>query len=150
MIEAIAKQHYPAFKEDVEKLVQEHLLLKSEPLLLALYYAPKRNESEAFLFEVSQGFGQGEIDPEREMTEFSFLIGGDRGRPEEPRLHLILTSPDEFRYARRYGWRHFRELRDAWDNERVTPLYVNQGEGAALLQMLERKRKSNGTSLHET
>ena len=48
---------FPNLKDRLNALVEEHKQLHDEPLLLAIYYAPKRNPNDVFLFEVVENFG---------------------------------------------------------------------------------------------
>jgi hypothetical protein len=87
--------------------------MNDEPLLLAACYSPDREPDDIFLFEVSEDFGTGSVDADREIFEVTY--DSTSGFPMEAgqRLHLVLTNPCEFETAIHEKWPALAELRDA-------------------------------------
>jgi hypothetical protein len=108
---------------ELQQLVDQHLQIEHEPLLLAIYYKPDRDPQDIFLLEVIENFGAGRIDPEREL--FEVVFGSASGFPLEPgqELHLVLTHPEEFKKAVEDRWKHVVELTDAIDSEKYRILH---------------------------
>lgn len=118
---------FPAYEQDVRDLVDYHKQIEEEPLLLAVYYAPRtssRSPHDVFLFEVYDGFHQNRISPEQDFDEVWY--GSTEAFPlsREQHLHLVLTNPIEFEEARRADWPLWRELREAVQRGDYKPVYV--------------------------
>jgi hypothetical protein len=111
----------------LRKLVEEHRQLADEPLLLAVYFEPKRNPEDVFLFEIIDGFAGGRVDEERKLFEVSY--SGTESFPMMPgkKLHLVLTNPTEFEAACQEDWPSLREIREAVKAGHSETLYVSQG-----------------------
>jgi hypothetical protein len=118
---------YPRFNEALRGLVREHLKIKDEPLRMAVYYAPERDEGDVFLFEVIEGFGANEIDADRELFEVTY--SATAGFPLEPgqALHLVLTNPREYEVAVKEGWRLAEEFRAAAAAGRSQRIHIEPG-----------------------
>lgn len=104
---------YPGYVQQIAHLIDAHKRLTDEPLLLAIYYKPDREAQDIFLFEVIENFGEGAVDPDRELFEVTY--NSTSGFPLEPgqHLHLILTNPREFEVAVREQWPLAQELQQA-------------------------------------
>jgi hypothetical protein len=99
--------------KDIKKLVAEHKKIKDEPLLLAIYYQPRRDPQDIFLFEVIDNFGRGAVSDEKEFFEVTYGSTSGFLMESGQRLHLILTNPEEFALAVNKAWPQVRELQDA-------------------------------------
>jgi hypothetical protein len=117
----------PPVLRQVEQLVKEHLALRDEPLLLAIYFEPDRNPGDIFLFEVIEGFGAGRIDEDGKFFEVSY--GSTPAFPLSPgqRLHLVLTNPEELEVASRDNWQSLAEIRQSIKDGRATTLFAEPG-----------------------
>jgi len=127
---------FPGAGAAVRGLVHEHLKLTDEPLLLAVYYAPHREEHDIFLFEIIAGFGADQVADDREIFEVTY---SDRKNfPLDPgqNLHLVLTNLPEFQKAVRENWPAIVELRDAIAANRYEIAYES-AEGRKLAEMLK-------------
>lgn len=103
----------PPIIHRVEKLVNEHRQLRDEPLLLAIYFEPLRSSGDIFLFEVIDGFGAGMVDEDKKFFEVSYAATSSFPMEQGQRLHLVLTSPEEFEVAVQEGWDSLDEVRDS-------------------------------------
>jgi hypothetical protein len=104
---------FPGFTPQIQRLVEEHLKLTDEPLLWAVYYKPNRDEQDIFLLEVIEGFGAGRIDADRELFEVTYTSKSGFAMDPDQRLHLVLTSPEEFVTAVRQHWDLLLEFQEA-------------------------------------
>jgi hypothetical protein len=104
---------YPQYLAAVKRLVEQHRKIKDEPLHLAVYFAPKRNPRDVFLFEVIGGFGGEHIDPEKKIFEISFGSTAGFELPPSRHLRLVLTNPVEFAKAVQGKWKGVMELKEA-------------------------------------
>ena len=120
---------FPAHREKMAELVDQHKGIRDEPLLLAVYYEPERDGDGLFLFEVVDRFGMNYVDPDKELFEVTY--GSTPGFPMEPdqELHLILTNPAEAAAAFEEGWALASEIRRAAEREKAALLYQTE-EGA--------------------
>jgi len=111
----------------LQDLVNRHLSMEDEPLLLAIYYRPEREQPDIFLFEVVENFGAGRIHEDREL--FEIVFEGNSGFPLDPGqyLHLVLTSPVEFIAAVDENWKHIEELKKAIEAGQYQVLYEDPG-----------------------
>ena len=125
---------FPEYEKQVRGLVSQHLKLKDEPLLLAIYYQPKREKQDIFLFEVIEGFGNGHPDPEREL--FEMTVESTAGFPMKSGqlLHMVFTSPEELETAVREKWKHAQELVKALRDRRFKLLHSSRKKKVAELQ----------------
>jgi len=125
----------PGVRAQLENLVAQHRQLDDGPLLLALTYDPPRALGDLFLFEVVEGFGDGDVSPERNLFEVTFESTAGFPMSRGQRLHLVLTNPDEFRAAASEGWQAFQELRDAVAGDQADVLY-SDATGRQLLELI--------------
>lgn len=114
---------FPALADRVKALVEEHRELKDEPLLLAVYYAPERQPQDVFLFEIVDGFGNNDVDPDREMFEVTYAATPALPLAADQELHLIITNPTELKVALEQGWELVTELRDAKRDGKAEVIY---------------------------
>lgn len=120
---------FPRSEAKVKQLVSEHLKLKDQPLLLAVYFAPDRDEEDVFLLEVIKGFGADSIDPEQRLFEVTY--GSSDAFKMEPgqQLHLVLTNRPETEVAFRDGWEGAREIRETVRQGKFRVLYEHPAAG---------------------
>ena len=129
---------FPDYLEPLKQLVNKHLSMDGEALLLVGYYNPERKEQKGvFLLEVLEGFGHGEIEPDNEFMEVSFTSSEAFPLEEGQRFHLTMTNPQEFRRALEAGWFHAKELKEAIEQRRLIWLYSHATRGAELKALLE-------------
>lgn len=117
---------YPDYQDAVERLVEQHRELRNEHLHLAVYYAPpKRPKRDIYLFEVIDGFGGGDIDPDKKL--FAFAYGSTPGvsLPEGVSLRMVLTNPLELDRAIEENWKRVTELREARQAGKAVVLYAD-------------------------
>ena len=113
-------------------LIKQHLKLKDEPLLLAVYYAPTRCRKDIFLFEVADNFGQNSIDPDRDLWEVGYRSAPSFPLAEEQYLRLVLTNPEECGVAFKEKWPLASEIRRAFRRGKAVVLHATP-EGQKLL-----------------
>ncbi len=101
---------FPQFKAQIQQLTQQHRELDDEPLHLALSYAPAREQQDIFLFEVVGNVAAMGVNPERELFETVFASTPGFAMNPNQRLHLVLTSPGEFRVAMEENWPSAQEI----------------------------------------
>ena len=114
-ITAAAKTTFPNYEKAVRDLVAQHLQLKGQHTLLAVYFAPREKPlSDVCLFEVIEDFGPDQPDPD-DTDLFQFGYGSTPGLPlpEGVGLRMVLTNPHELQRAIAQEWRVVNELRAA-------------------------------------
>jgi hypothetical protein len=120
---------YPEYRNQVNELVNQHLELVEEPLLLAIYYAPDRdapdrNPDDVFLFEVLGNFDGSSIAYEGDLLEVvyestpHFVM-----HSHDSLLHIILTSPEELHEAAKRNTRRFQEIKRALAEHHAQIIY---------------------------
>lgn len=117
---------YPDYLDAVKKLVNQHRALRGEHLHLAVYYAPpNRPKRDIYLFEVSDGFGGGRIDPDKKL--FAFAYGSTPGLPlpKGVNLRMVLTNPIEMDQAIAEDWKRVQELCNAKAAGHATLLHAD-------------------------
>jgi hypothetical protein len=134
----VLRSQFPQSESKLKRLVSEHLKLQDEPLLLALYYAPDREQQDIFLFEVLDGFGGNSVSPDRNLFEVTYGTSPAFAMKRGQQLHLVLTNPIELKLAFRDGWELAKEIRDAV--RRNDYRVIHQDEGAAELLEIVRGR----------
>lgn len=127
---------YPAFKVIAEELVKQHLAKPDEQLLLAIYYAPERDQEDIFLFEVFENFGAKTIDESRNLFEISFGSTPSFPLDQGQSLHLVLTNPEELAIAAREKWELLQELRTAIQLGKAIELYADRSKRSGLWKMI--------------
>ena len=105
MASTLTAVRYPKYKKELRALAAQHKELKDEPLHLAVAYDPGRDREDMFLFEIIGRLETGEPNPEKELFEVTFQSSPAYEMPFEGRLHLILTSPQEFQEAVAKRWK---------------------------------------------
>ncbi|MCX6382197.1 MAG: hypothetical protein NT023_22425 [Armatimonadetes bacterium] len=115
---------YPEYQEQIKRLVERHKENQYDPLLLAVYYAPEREETDVFLFEVIEDFNSGSLDESGDMLEVRY--GTTPAFPMPYRngyLHITLTNPDELAEARGKNTPLFVELKTALSEGKAEIIY---------------------------
>lgn len=128
-----AISNYPSYLEQVKELVNYHQENPYDPLLLAIYYAPERNERDVFLFEVIDGFESGRLEESGDILEV--LYGPTSSFPLHEKgayLRILLTNPEELREAKARNTRLCQELKKAFEFKRAEVLYCHEGNEALL------------------
>ncbi len=115
----------PDLKTHLEKLVGEHRRLADEPLLLAVYFEPERQQGDVFVFEVIEGFGDNRVDDDRKLFEVSYASTPSFPLSDGHRLHLVLTNPLELAFASGQGWTGLDEVRRAARQGRAVTIYAD-------------------------
>ena len=125
------------YEEQVRELVQEHLELKDDPLLLALQYQPEDDTENVFLLEVIEGFGGNAVDPEKDLFQVSF--GAASGFPikQEQRLYMTLTNPQEIKVAFQENWPLIQRIRDAVKSGHGRFLFKDADRGTELESLIK-------------
>jgi len=106
-------ERFPTFECQVRELADQHKELVDEPMHLAIAYDPGRDMRDIFLFELLGNFGRGEVSPDGELFEVTFRPSDDFPLERDQRIHLVLSSPQEFRVALAQHWTSAEELRAA-------------------------------------
>ncbi len=135
---AAAKATFPRYEGALRALVDQHLKLKGQRTLLAVYFAPrKRPLNDVCLFEVIEGFGPDEPDPD-DTDLFQFGYGSTPGLPlpANVALRMVLTNPDELRRAIKQKWKAVDELRAASRNGETIVLHKD-AVGAKLWEQVQ-------------
>jgi hypothetical protein len=131
-------RRFPGLERQIRGLVQQHRELRDEPLHLAMGYRPRRAPRDIFLFELASNFGGNATNHDRELFEVTFLSSTGFPMPSGQKLHLVLTSPKEFRAALDECWPTAEEVQDAVRRGEFEVLYKDKtGEEA-----LERKTEA--------
>ncbi len=106
-----------AFPDQLELLrdlvVNDHVALDDEPLLLAVYYASEAAPTEECLFEIARNFGYGEPSEDKHIFQVQFGASPNFPLPAGTRLRLSLTNPAEFKQAVRESWPEVADLQSA-------------------------------------
>ena len=108
-----ATNRYPHLETSLRDLARRHGELEDESLHLALVYDPGRDPEDVFLFELIGNFGRDEVGEDGDLWEVSFGPTDTLPMSANQRLHLILTNPNELRFALAASWPTAIELRDA-------------------------------------
>jgi hypothetical protein len=133
---------FPEYLNQVKELVNQHLELVEEPLLLAIYYAPdgdvpERNPEDVFLFEVLGNFDGSSIAYEGDLLE---VVYGNTPHfvmhSRDSLLHIILTSPAELYEAAQRNTRRFQEVKRALAEHRAQIIYSDP-QGVELQKVLQ-------------
>jgi len=135
MTTATTTAQFPAHRKEMENLVEQHKRIKDEPLLLAVYYEPDRDNGDLFLFEVADGFGSNQIDPDQELFEVTYGATDEFPMETDQKLHLVLANPAEASVAFEEGWPLASEIREAARRKKAAPLYQTE-EGASIWEKI--------------
>ena len=108
----------------LKTVVKQHLNLKDEPLLLAIYYRPARLRKDVFLFEVAENFGQNSVDPDRDLWEIGYGSAPSFPLAKNQYLRLVLTNPEECRVALEERWPRALEIRQALRKGKAVVLHA--------------------------
>jgi len=99
---------YPDYKDQTEKLVQQHRALRGERLHLAVYLAPPRR-----------------IDPDKKLFTFAYGTTPGFPLPEGVWLWMILTNPAELDKAIEENWKQVDALRSARTAGKAVVIYAD-------------------------
>ena len=104
-------ERFPQFEQAIRRLTKQHQELDDEPLHLAIAYqpAPPREQQDAYLFEVASGWGD-DSNPDKELFETVFDPNSRLQTNFTLPLHLILTTPAEFKTAMEEHWPSAAEI----------------------------------------
>ena len=117
---------YPDYKDQTEKLVQQHRALRGERLHLAVYLAPpRRSKRDIYLFEVIDDLGNGRIDPDKKLFTFAYGTTPGFPLPEGVWLWMILTNPAELDKAIEENWKQVDALRSARTAGKAVVIYAD-------------------------
>jgi hypothetical protein len=117
--------------ETIQELIEEHLQIKDEPLVLAMFFDAGENPDDIYLLEIIKNFGSNEINPDRELFELTYWA------PKEQKTwHLILTNPPEFDAALRGNWKHAEKIRRAVNAGRFEVLYMTEEDGVRSRELI--------------
>jgi hypothetical protein len=131
-------ERFPQFEASIQRLAEKHRELDDEPLHLAMAYqpaGPKRDQQHIYLFEVIGGWG--ESNPDRELFETTFDPNSRLHFGFEQQMHLILTTPQEFRTALEERWPSTNEIVVAVRNGDFKILHAD-AEGDEVLDLIKR------------
>lgn len=104
---------FPGLEHNLRNLAAQHREFQDEPLHLAIAFDPGHDHKDVFLFELLGNFGGNSISPDAEFFEASFDSTPQFPMSPGQKLHLILTSPAEFKRAGEERWKSFGKLQDA-------------------------------------
>ena len=133
---------YPEQKELIKDLVlNTHVALDDEPLLLAIYYNSEVTPNEECLFEVARNFGYNEPDEDKHIFQIQFGASPQFRLPEGRYLHLSLTNPVEFKVAVEEEWPEVKDLQGAVLQGNYQVLYpqTKDREADELMSLLSRQ-----------
>lgn len=123
---------YPEQRELLRDLVvNDHVALEDEPLLLAIYYRSRLVPNEECLLEVARGFGFNEVSEGRRIFQVQFGSTPSFPLPTGDRLRLSLTNAVEFQSAVSEGWPEINDLREAIHQGQYDLLYRRTGDQEA-------------------
>ena len=129
-------ERFPQFEASIQHLAEKHRELDDEPLHLAMAYQPSdRDQQHIYLFEVIGGWGGS--NPDRELFETTFEPDSRLQFGFEQQLHLILTTPQEFRTALEERWPSTNEIVVAVRSGDFKVLHTD-AEGDELLDLIKR------------
>ncbi len=132
---------YPDQMDLMRDLVlNDHVHLEDEPLVLAIYFASRAVPNEECLFEVMYNFGMNEVSEDKTIFQVQFGNAPKLPLPAGDRLRLFLTNPNEFRHAIERNWPEIQDLREAVWQGQFMLLYQrpDDEESASFMQSLLR------------
>jgi hypothetical protein len=140
-------ERFPQFEMEIKRLTQQHEELKDEPLHLALAYqpSPPRDQQDIYLFEVIGGWG--ERSPDNELFETTFEPNGRLQTHFDQRLHMILTTPVEFKIALEEKWKTAEEIVNAVRCHDYKELY-SDAVGREIFDLIEKVARSREVASH--
>ena len=125
-------ERYPHLETSLRDLARRHRELEDEPLHLALLFDPGRESGDVFLFEILGNFGYGEVGEDGDLWEVAFGPTSSLPLATGQHIHLILTNPNEFRFALSADWPTAIEVRDAVRRGDFEVLYEDEVGQTAL------------------
>ena len=140
-------EKFPQFGQAIRRLTDQHRELEDEPLHLAIAYqpGPPRDQQDIYLFEVIGG--RGESNPDKELFETTFEPNGRLQSGFDQRLHMILTTPADFKTAMEEHWKTAEEIVNAvrCDDYQVLS---SDAVGAEILDLIEKAARSREVARH--
>lgn len=120
------------YRQYIAPLVERHKENYGDKLLLSVSYTPERDESDIFLLTVLAGFHSHSLEENGDILEV--LYGSTNAFPlfGNDRLHILLTSPEEFEEAKQKQTSRLTEFMTACKNDKAILLY--RREGSTFLQ----------------
>ncbi|HVS39494.1 MAG TPA: hypothetical protein VMS17_28310 [Gemmataceae bacterium] len=142
-----AAERFPRFEEAIRRLTEQHRQLQDEPLHLAVAYqpGPPRDQQGIYLFEVIGGRGEG--NPDKQLFETAFDPNGRLQTGFSQTLHLILTTPDEFKTAMEEHWPSAEEIVRAVRNKDYRVMHADE-VGNGVLERLVKKAGQGKAARH--
>ncbi len=140
-------ERFPQFEGEIRRLTEQHRALEDEPLHLAMAYqpAPPRDQQDIYLLEVIGGWGDTNAD--KELFETTFEPNGRLQSGFDERLHLILTTPVEFKAALEENWRTADEIVNAVRCNDYQVLH-SDAVGGELLDLIKKAALSREVASH--
>jgi hypothetical protein len=130
-------ERFPQFETQIRRLADQHREMEDEPLHLAIAYQPlsPRDQQDIYLFEVIGGWS--ESNPDKELFETTFEPNGRLQTGFDQRLHMILTTPNEFRVSMEEKWKTAEEIVNAVKSDDYQVLHAD-AVGKEILDLIER------------
>ena len=140
-------ERFPQFEMEIRRLTEQHRELEDEPLHLAIAYqpGPPRAQQDIYLFEVIGGWG--ESNPDKELFETTFEPNGRLPTGFSQRLHMILTTPVEFKTALGEKWKTAEEIVNSarWNDYQVLH---SDAVGGEILDLINKAAQSRQVASH--
>jgi hypothetical protein len=142
------RERFPQFEGQIRRLAEQHRELEDEPLHLALAYQPNppRDQQDIYLFEVIGGWG--ENNPDKDLFETTFEPNGLLQTGFNQRLHMILTTPVEFKAAMVENWKTAEEIVNAVRCDDYQVLHAD-AVGGKILELIQKEAQSREVASHE-
>ena len=140
-------ERFPRFEPAIRRLTEQHRELEDEPLHLAIAYqpGPSRDQQDIYLFEVVGGWG--DSNPDKELFETTFEPNGRFETGFSQRLHMILTTPAEFKTAMEENWKTAEEIVNAVRCDDYKVLHSN-AVGQEILDLITKAGQSREVARH--
>lgn len=140
-------ERFPQFETEIRRLTEQHRELEDEPLHLAIAFQPgaPRDQQDIYLFEVIGGWG--DSNPDKELFETTFEPNGRLPTGFSQRLHLILTTPVEFKAALEEKWKIAEEIVNSVRVQDYLVLY-SDAVGEEIFDLIRRTVHSREVAHH--
>ncbi len=140
-------QRFPQFEQAIRRLTDQHRELDDEPLHLAIAYqpGPPRDPQDVYLFEIIGGWS--DSNPDKELFETTFEPNDRLQSGFSQRLHMILTTPAEFKTAMEERWKSAEELLQAIRSDDYQVLH-SDAIGGEILALIEKAARSREVARH--
>jgi hypothetical protein len=139
-------ERFPQFEKEIRRLTEQHRELKDEPLHLAIAYEPgqPQDPEDIYLFEVIGGWG--DSNPDKELFDTTFEPNGRLPTGFNQRLHMILTTPAEFKTALEENWNSAEEIVNGV--RRDYQVFYSDAIGKEILDLIEKAAESRRVTSH--